>query len=196
MRFSYPGRPYDILYCYNYNEAVEKIKNFEKFSVNNRNYYYQLSSASSSGTCPEDIFLLEMICKNSVNAKHTYFVQIKPSESKKDVFYFGANLENHILKMLNLWGGKMNAETLTAFGGRRFKSFLNAIPKEILLKDNFIKRAKKALSAGFNNRPFKIEEADLITDLATKNLEKRRDAEKENNNSASKKVAKLLKELG
>ena len=90
----------------------------------------------------------------------------------------------------------MNAETLTAFGGRRFKSFLNAIPKEILLKDNFIKRAKKALSAGFNNRPFKIEEADLITDLATKNLEKRRDAEKENNNSASKKVAKLLKELG
>ena len=55
---------------------------------------------------------------------------------------------------------------MTAFGGRRFKSYLNAIPSEVLSKEDFLKRAKNALLAGFRKRDDKVAEAESITKSA------------------------------
>lgn len=198
MRLRYYGHAYTAIFCCNYEEAMEKIKEGKIFRDNNFNFYYRLSKATISTTepVPENILPLDMLCVTSVTTKHTYLIRIVKSENKSDVLYFDDKLEDLILRELHLWGKSMNTDKLTAFGGKRFKSYLNAIPHEILSRKNFLKKAGKALSDGFKNRTFKVEEADLITDLAVQNLEKRNATETTNKEEANKKVEKLLKELG
>lgn len=202
MQYRYNGHAYSTIPCFNYEEAVKKIENGQIFRRDDLGLYYQKSNAQVKNSVSmiknddKSIFLLDLVCVTSVTTKHTYFICIEKSDNKNDTFYFDTKLENLILRELNLWGKTMNTEKLTGFGGKRFRSYLNAIPHEILSRKNFLNRAEKALSDGFKNREFKIEEAGIITDLAIKNLEKRRNTETANKEEANKKVAKLLKELG
>ena len=96
--------------------------------------------------------------------------------------YFEIGLEEYILLDLRDWAIELNPKTMTAFGGRRFKSYLNAIPSEVLSKEDFLKRAKNALSAGFRKRNDKVAEAESITksavDILKLSLKRKTDGEK------------------
>ncbi len=199
MQFRYEDdHEYSKIYCFNYEEALEKIKNGQIFRRNNLGFYYRLSKANvkTNSSIPENVILLEAVCVTSSTTKRTGLYQLIRSENPNDTLFFDKELNKFILKELFLWGRTMNTEKLTGFGSRRFKSYLMAIPYEVVSQPQFLKSAKKALSNGFKNREFKIEEAGIITDLAIKNLEKRRNTETANKEEANKKVAKLLKELG
>lgn len=198
MRLSYNGVNAREIPCYNIDEALKKIEDGEVFRTNNFNVYYRLSKANiyTDKPLPEHLFAITTICVTSVTTKFTKLIQIIPSNNPADKLYFDFDLEKLILKELHLWGRTMNPEKLTGFGSKRFVSYLNAIPHDILSHKSFLKRAKKALSDGFASRKLKIDEAEIIADLAVKKLEKNYEDENAQRADANKKVANILKELG
>lgn len=182
MNFNYNGHNARIIPCYNFKEAIEKIENGKMFRTNNLDFYYRLSKGrlSSSEQMPSQLYIMRTTCVTSVTTNFTKLVRIIKSENPSDKLYFGADLEKLILKELNLWSKTMNMEKLTGFGSKRFASYLNAIPFEILANKNFIKRAQKAIADGFKSRKLEDDDrAKFITNLATQRLKERYKKEKD-----------------
>lgn len=165
MRLKYSGVAREVIRAHDYDKVVGKIKKGKIFRCGALNFYCKLSKYKPN-VVADGVFLLDMVCATSDTTRRTCFVRVEKSDNENDAVFFGKALEEYILSDLRDWAIELNPKTMTAFGGRRFKSYLNAIPSEVLSKEDFLKRAKNALSAGFRKRDDKVAEAESITKSA------------------------------
>lgn len=182
MRLIYRGG-YRTFPVFNIEDLNKAIESGEWFRTNEFDFYYKSVPYNSSyEELPNDIVPLKRVCVTSVNSYWSSFYKITKSNNENAKIYIGADLENLILKELAMWAREINPKTLKAFGGKDFNSYLNAIPKEIILKDGFIEKMEEALNSGFStrirkenpiNRPV-IKTLQKLTTLSLSNTFKKR----------------------
>ena len=149
MRYVFTGATYGTIKCKNFDELQEALNNGCYFKLTpNDDFYYR--AVPYSKYLPENVVLLERRCATSKTSYYTFFYKIEKDEKEK--IYSGENLENVILKNVEDWAREIKPNTMTAFHGKRFKSFINAIPNEFLCKDKFFEKMKASLIKGFKKR--------------------------------------------
>ena len=148
MRDSYSGN-YRTFKCNNYDEVIAQIKNGDVFRLDAMDWYYQV--IPHDGVLPNDIFYMRRTCITARSAKWRWFYKIEKDENGSQI-YVGKALEDKICDELKLWARDMNPKTLCAFSGKRFVSYLNAIPSEIYQREGFAERMKKTFNSGLVKR--------------------------------------------
>lgn len=149
MRKVFNGSTYDTIKCGNVEELKKTLRKGSFFKrTETDNFYYR--AVPCSQYLPDDVVLLERRCTTSKTTYCTFFYKIEKDEKEK--IYSGKNLENVILKNVEDWAREIKFETMTAFHGKRFRSFINAIPEEFLCKDKFFDKLKSSLKKGFIKR--------------------------------------------
>ena len=149
MKNVFKGATYGTIKCKNLDELQKAIISGGYFKrTPNDDFYYR--AVPCSQYLPDDVVLLERRCTTSKTTYCTFFYKIEKDEKEK--IYSGKNLENVILKNVEDWAREIKPETMTAFHGKRFRSFINAIPEEFLCKDKFFDKLKSSLKKGFIKR--------------------------------------------
>ncbi|MGN1200638.1 MAG: hypothetical protein ACI4R8_00030 [Candidatus Caccovivens sp.] len=135
--------------AYNYDELLQVISSGKWFKNGDFDFYYR--AIPYSGELPENVVLLEMRCNTIKRVKHQWFYKISKSNYSQNLIYSGKNLESFMCERMKQWALNMNPKTLRAFAGRSFKSYLNAIPRD-LLNEEFVEKLNKSLEEGFVKR--------------------------------------------
>ena len=149
MRKVFNGSTYDTIKCGNVEELEKTLRKGRFFKrTETDNFYYR--AVPCSQYLPNVVVLLERRCTTSKTTYCTFFYKIEKDEKEK--IYAGKDLENVILKNVEDWAREIKPETMTAFHGKRFRSFINAIPEEFLCKDKFFDKLKSSLKKGFIKR--------------------------------------------
>ena len=137
MRYVFTGATYGTIKCKNFDELQEALNNGCYFKLTpNDDFYYRA------------VPYYKYLPKNVVYLTSFYKIE----EDEKEKIYSGENLEKVILKNVEDWAREIKPNTMTAFHGKRFKSFINAIPNEFLCKDKFFEKMKASLIKGFKKR--------------------------------------------
>ena len=149
MRKVFNGSTYDTIKCGNVEELKKTLRKGRFFKrTETDDFYYR--AVPCSQYLPDDVVLLERRCTTSKTTYCTFFYKIEKDEKEK--IYSGESLENVILKNVEDWAKEINPNTMTAFHGKRYKSFINAIPNEFLCKNKFFDKMKASLIKGFKKR--------------------------------------------
>ena len=149
MRKVFNGSTYDTIKCGNVEELKKTLRKGRFFKrTETDDFYYR--AVPCSQYLPDDVVLLERRCTTSKTTYCTFFYKIEKDEKEK--IYSGESLENVILKNVEDWAKEIKPNTMTAFHGKRYKSFINAIPNEFLCKNKFFDKMKASLIKGFKKR--------------------------------------------
>lgn len=149
MRPIFTGKAYQTIKAFNFDELLLTIKNGDWFKTGDFRCYYR--AIPSNVKLPPNVVLLE--CQsNTCNNKTKFFFNLEKSDSPDERIYAGKDLEKLICDRVVSWAKNMNPKTLRAFGGSSFKSYLNHIPREVLLKGDFSERLRVSLEKGFVER--------------------------------------------
>lgn len=143
MRDIYRGI-YNTFKCNNFDEVIEHIKNGEVFRTDAMDWYYRV--IPSEYDLPKDVFYMRRTCITSVTTKWRWFYKVERDGNGSKI-YVGKDIEDKICDELKLWAREINPKTMCAFSGKRFVSYLNAIPPEIYAHEGFVDKMKKT----FNN---------------------------------------------
>lgn len=157
---------YRNIYCCNFDEVIKDVKQGEWFRTDSMDWYYKVISYGD-GTfdkIPAGVYLLQMQCATSVKTRWKTFAYFLKSDDTEQKIYVGKNLEDKICEELKLWVKEMNPRTMRAFSGKSFVSYLNAIPKDIYLREGFADRMKQVLTDNFVKRIKKLD-ADHMEEL-------------------------------
>lgn len=135
---------YNTLY-YSTDDELQAILNGEIFCTRFGGDYYYRSipfSLCSNVEVPENLVCLEKSYNNSKHApKSRIFYRLVKGTNIK-VFY-GDSLKQHLVDHLGLWMEVINPKTMKGFyGGRDFRSFINAIPVRVISDADFCEAAK------------------------------------------------------
>lgn len=151
MRKVYNGEDCRAIKCHNYEQALDVIKSGAWFRTQSFDFYYRAIPCETHKEMPENVALFHKAC---VTGKLQYkeFYRLEKSQDANVVIFTGEDLKDLICKELNSWALNMNPKTLRAFSGRSFESYMNSVPKEILLDNGFYKRMQVALESGFVQR--------------------------------------------
>ena len=149
MKNVFKGATYGTIKCKNLDELQKAIISGGYFKrTPNDDFYYR--AVPYSKYLPENVVLLERRCTTSKTTYCTFFYIFEKDEKEK--IYSGESLENVILKNVEDWAKEIKPNTMTAFHGKRYKSFINAIPNEFLCKNKFFDKMKASLIKGFKKR--------------------------------------------
>ena len=161
MRLIYRGG-YRSMPAYNFEELKKAVESGEWFRTDAFDFYYKSVPYNSNyGEVPENIVPLKRVCVTSINSYWSSFYKLEKSDNESTRVYAGKDLEDLICKELTSWAKNLNPLTMKAFGGRDFFCYLNAIPKEIILKEGFVKRMESALKKGFIVRAKTAKQTDI-----------------------------------
>ncbi len=155
-------------FFYGAEEDLEAIKNGEIFQTVDFNYYYRVVPFTTNGShlAPINLVCIERRYSNSINApKRYYFYELVQNPDAK--IYSGDALKQKLVFDLGLWMKNIKPETKTAFSGKRFESFINAIPTEIVVDEDFCKRAKIKMKRTLCERVKKSKNVDEICSLTS-----------------------------
>lgn len=151
-------------------EDYQAIKNGEIFKIEGDfDWYYKsvpFENRTRGMVLPEELVCLRKVLVTSKTAKWWRFRMLKQDDKAK--IYYGEALKAKIVQEIGLWMRDINPKTKKAFSGRDFKSFINTIPAEIMVDEDFCKnmktKMKNTLYARVKNSK-SIDEIVNLTDL-------------------------------
>lgn len=147
-------------------EDYQAIKNGEIFKVEGDFDWYYKSVPFENRTreiVPEEMVCLRRVLVTSKSAKWWIFRILKQDEKAK--VYYGEALKEKIVQEIELWMRDINPRTKKAFSGRDFKSFINTIPAEIMVDEDFCKNVKTKMKNTLCARVKKSKSIDEIVSL-------------------------------
>lgn len=203
MRHIYSGSCYNRIKCSNYDEVIDAIKSGEWFRTDSMDWHYisRPFEVNRNVPVPENLVLLKRVCVTSVTTKFTYFYLIEKDETTSNKIYVGKALEDKICEEVKMWTRDLNPKTLKAFGGHDFSSYLNAIPREVFLREGFVDRLKKVLVDGFIERirlettEEGIDRISTISSITKKIVDANLNKSKADNQDLNEKTNKKLEAL-
>lgn len=202
MKDMYRGHAYGLIKCSNFDELKEVLQNGECFRVSNMPWYFRaIPFQAPSGVNVENVAYLRRVCTTSVTTKFTSFYHIEKSDDSSLKVYKGKELEDLICDELNKWIKNLNPKTLKAFSGKSFVSYLNAIPQELLINENFAKKVKKTITNGCVKRVKSADSEEIIENFYTisesskKIIDEQKKRGFENSSNISEKSLKNLEEI-
>lgn len=149
----YAGRYYS-LQCSNFRELEDALRGVEWFRIEGFDFYFRKTSHTTAVGYhkPEDVYCLNGVCVNSPTTKKTIFCRFFEGDEDASKVYTGQKLNQLITSELFEWAKHMNKTntSLTAFSGKKFESYINAIPALIFL--NNYSTFRKGLVKGFEDR--------------------------------------------
>ena len=128
-------------------EVIESMREenwFYMHGVDNYDWYYRIEQMPITNYKGEQGYLVRRVNMTSAKTqvcRYYWFVE----DEKGAQILIGNNLKEFIEKQIKLWIKQLNLNTMTAFAGKRYASFLNAIPKDVLQDDNFSEKLVKII---------------------------------------------------
>lgn len=147
-------------------EQKEAILDGEIFQTSNNDYYYILypQTGWDSENVPSDVIKVERRYNGSVHApKDRWNYQLV--QDSDAVLYYGESLKKRIAGHVKLWMKSINPVTGKAFKGRDFKSYICALPKELIADENFANTILFAIKSTLVSRVKKAGTEEEIENL-------------------------------
>ncbi len=133
-------------FFYGSEEDYQAIKNGEIFKVEGDFDWYYKSIPFENRT--DEIIPEEMVCLrkqyiSSKQAKRWLFFKLVQNSNAK--IYYGDSLKDKLVQEVGIWMRDINPRTKKAFSGRDFTSFINTIPAEIIVDEDFCDKMKRKM---------------------------------------------------
>ena len=144
----------------NLSEAIESMRDgnwFYVYGMDNYDWYYRIEQMPITNMKGEKGYLVRRV--NMTSARTTfrsYYWFLDDSDGEK--ILIGEDLKTFIEKQVKMWIKQLNVNKMTAFSGKRYASFLNAIPKEVLQEDGFSEKLIKIITQEVDKRKAKEQD--------------------------------------
>lgn len=129
-------------------EELEAILNGDLFKTQDFSWYCRSVEFDVRGDSliPKNLVCIEKRCTTSVVTKRWEFCTLEQSSSAK--VYHGEGLKKKIYSEISSWMKNINPKTRTAFSGKRFDSYIYALPREFLIDDAFCEKVGDLIRKG------------------------------------------------
>ena len=137
----------------NLSEVIARMREGDWFcapGMDLYDWYYRIEQMPITNMNGERGYLVRRANMSSSRSFRRYYWFVEDPNGVE--VFIGDGLKTFLERQIKMWIKQMNVGSMTAFSGKRFASFLNAIPREVLQEDDFGQRLIQTIYTEIDKR--------------------------------------------